>query len=271
MHIPASMTALSALAVLAGTHTATAAPIEIVNPGFEALSRPLAEGEQTNGLGGTGVPVGTRTTFPFGVDPVDWSDPVEVPGWQSRTVPFGSSGEILAGVLNPTDVGGTPFINGIEGDYALTIQAAIVGQATGALIQPNTEYTLSFLGGISVFDSEYFFGVTLTAIDAINTLPIENEPGVTRLAGGGFPDSGTQEADGVMRRYTLTYTTPEVLPAAIVGDRLGINLFGSDGLPRVVYDDFTLDARVIPAPSFAGVLVPVLVFASRRRARGVYS
>lgn len=236
--------------VLAGSDV-RAEDVPIVNPGFETVSRVLVGGEQTNGIGGTGTLVGTRSPIPFGSGVVDWSDPVTVPGWRTYTVPFGSASIVHAGVLRPTAIGNTPFITGIEGSNSLAIQAALVGQATATTLKPNTLYTLSFLGGISQFDSDYFMAVSLTAIDDSAALPIEGQVGVTRLAlGTFFPPSN--EPDGVMRRYQLTYTTPEVLPGSLVGARVGIHIFGSDGLPRVIYDDFSLTAMSLAPESCDG-------------------
>ena len=229
-----------ALALAAVASSAVADPVPLVNPGFEAVSRALAPGEQTNGIGGAGVQVGTMFPFPFGPGSVDWSDPVTVPGWQTPTLPFGDPRQILAGVLRPTDFGGDPFISGIGGDHVLAIQAAQAGQETSAVLQPDTEYTLGFLGGISQFDSDYFFAVSLIAIDDTATLPIEGRAGVTRLEiGRFFPPIGPE---GIMRRYEFSYTTPAILPPALVGTHVGINVYGSDGIPRVLYDDFTLTA-----------------------------
>jgi hypothetical protein len=229
--------------------SAQAESVLIVNPGFETVSRPLAGGEQTNGIGGAGTLVGTREPFPFGVGTVDWSAPVTVPGWRTFVVPFGSPDILYAGVLRPTELGGTPFVTGIEGGNVLAIQVAQAGQETAEVLQPNTTYTLSFLGGISQFDSNYFFAVTLTAIDDTATLPIENQPGVTRLALGSFFPP-VQQPDGVMRRYEFSYTSPNPLPASLVGARVGINVYGSDGIPRVIYDDFTLTAVDAAIPTF---------------------
>jgi len=129
---------LMVFVVVLAVSNAKAQDIPIVNPGFESVSRALVGGEQTNGVGGSDTLVGTRYPYPFGVGLVDWSDPLTVPGWYSQTVAFGSPGEIFVGVLRPTTVGGTPFITGIEGDNVLSIQVAIVGQATNAMLQPNT-------------------------------------------------------------------------------------------------------------------------------------
>jgi hypothetical protein len=226
--------------------SAWAGSVLIVNPGFETVSRPLAGGEQTNGIGGAGTLVGTRRPLPYGGGTVDWSAPVTVPGWRTQVVPFGSASVVHAGVLRPAALGGTPFVTGFEGHNVLAVQASLAGQKTGAILQASTTYTLGFLAGISQFDSSYFFAVSLTAIDGAATLPVEGQPGVTRLAlGTFFPASSVP--DGVMCRYEFSYTTPEVLPAHLVGKHVGINIFGSDGIPRVIYDDFTLAARSIPA------------------------
>ena len=247
-----------ALAAL-GASSLGAQTVPIVNPGFESVSLPLAGGEQTNGIGGSGTLLGRYEPFPFGSGLVDWSAPVTVPGWQTFTVPFGSPIQLLAGVLRPTDLGGTPFVTGIEGDHVLAVQAALVGQRTVADLQPDTTYTLSFQGAISSFDSDYFFGVSLTAIEDAVTLPLEGQPGVTRLALGTFaPPSSTP--DGIMRPYEFSYTTPAVLPPELVGTKVGIHVFGSDGIPRVLYDDFRLTAVPVAAvPALPGTGLAWLV------------
>lgn len=81
----------------------------LVNPGFESVSGELNGGEQTNGIGGSGTLVGTRSPFPFGNETVDWSDPVIATGWRTRTVPFGSADGVLAGALHPTNIDGMPI------------------------------------------------------------------------------------------------------------------------------------------------------------------
>ncbi len=266
MPTPRNAPILAATALLAASTDAQQIPI--VNPGFESISRPLASGEQTNGIAGEGTPVGTRSPYPFGTGVVNWDNPVTVPGWRTRTVPFGDPGEILAGVLRPGTIDGDPFITGIEGVNALSIQAALVGQKTDSLLMPNTTYTLSFLAGISRFDSEYFPSVTLTAIDQTATLPIDGQPGVTRLALSNL-STPTSDPDGLMHRYELEYTTPEQIPASLADAHLGISVFGSDGLPRVIYDDFRLSASAVPAPGPPACLLlgGALAATRRRRAR----
>ncbi len=226
-------------------------PLPVVNPSFEDISRTLDAGEQTNGAGGKGVLVATRR--PFGNPVPSWDNPVEVAGWRTRLVPQGSTDEILGGVLNPPLIGGQPFITGQDGENVLAIQASQVGQTINAKIQPNTRYRLDFLGGIGLTDSEYCLSPTLIAVDNLTTLPLENFPGVIRLGNqqGGCIDVPVNTF-GTMQPYSLEYTTPPVLPPELVGKYIGIHMYGSDGLPRVLYDDFHLDATpVLQPPEYA--------------------
>ncbi|MFN0136501.1 MAG: hypothetical protein ACKVS9_10355 [Phycisphaerae bacterium] len=240
--------------------------LSIINPSFETLSRPLAVGEQTNGSGGAGVPLATR--FPFAGGEVSWANPVEVPGWRTRVRPFGDPVTIRAGVLNPPLLAGQPFITGQGGQHVFAIQNLQLGQTLNVLLQPNTRYTLTFLGGVGRFDSEYFLSPSLIAVDSLSTLPLENEPGVQRLAiarGLNVP----VESHGTMLPYGLEYTSPAVLPAHLVGRFVGIHLYGSDGLPRVLYDDFRLDATPVPEPAGAAALgAAALVMGRNRRQSG---
>ncbi len=258
-HNPIWLTLVSAVACVA--QQAPAADINVVNHSFEEVSRALAIGEQTNGAGGAGVSVGTR--FPFGNDAVDWSNPVEVPGWRTRLPPNGSPNIVYAGVLNPPDLGPGPFITGQDGENVIAIQVAQVGQTLDHVLQPNTRYTLDFRAGIGLFDSDYFFAVSLIAVDDLSTLPLENEPGVARLTltQNLIPSPDTF---GTMLPYTLEYTTSEVLPPNLIGRYVGIHMYGSDGIPRVVYDDFRLDATPIPEPVAIGLLMFSIVIVRRR-------
>ncbi|MDX2130495.1 MAG: hypothetical protein SFY69_00395 [Planctomycetota bacterium] len=250
--------------VLALATTAGADVIPIVNPSFEVLSRPLAVGEQTNGAGGVGVPVGTRYPFGGGPSGVSWTDPVEVPGWRTRLRAFGDPATNYAGVLHPPSVGGQPFITGQDGTNVVAVQIAQMGQTLDALVMPNTRYRLDFLGGIGRIDSDYILSVSLIAVPDLATLPLENEPGVSRLAitQGLAPP---RESFGTMLAYTLEFTTPATLPAQWQGKHLGVHMFGSDGIPRVVYDNFRLEATPVPTPWTVLVLAGVLSCPRGRR------
>ncbi|MCB9852358.1 MAG: PEP-CTERM sorting domain-containing protein [Phycisphaerales bacterium] len=260
----ASFAIRSCAVVMALASIVRAAALPIANPRFEELSRALAVGEQTNGAGGVGVPVATR--FPFNFTEPDWTNPVEVPGWRTRLLPPGSTAIVRAGVLNPPLIGGEAFISGQDGGNVFAIQNAQVGQTLEAQLQPNTRYRLSFLGGIGRFDSDYFLAVSLIAVDGLNTLPLENEPGVTRLAitQGLIPPMDTF---GTLLPYSLEYTTPPVLPSGLANKYVGIHIWGSDGIPRIVYDDFHLDATVVPEPTMLGLLMVVGAGALHRRRR----
>jgi hypothetical protein len=251
--------------LLASAPAAWATPIEIVNPSFELTSRPLAVGEQTNGVGGAGVPVATRMPF-VGDGAPSWANPVEVPGWRTVVRPAPNTSINRAGVLNPPMISGQPFIQGQDGQNVFAIQNRQVGQVLSVTVQPSTRYRLDFLGGIGRFDSDYFFGVSLIAVDTPDTLPLENEPGVRRLAITQALNHPSN-AEGQMLPYFLEFTTPSVLAPEIAGRYLGIHMYGSDGLPRVLYDNFRLEATVVPGPGGFVVVGGALAIGARRRRR----
>lgn len=231
-----------------GASIARGEELPIVNPSFEDVSRPLEIGEQTNGAAGAGVPVATR--FPWAGGGVRWENPVEVSGWRTRYRPPPDSATLLAGVLNPPPLSDEPFLTGQDGEYVWSIQAAQVGQTLNVQLQPDTHYHLDFLGGIGRFGTDYFLAVSLIAVSDLQTLPIEGQPGVSRLV----ITQGMQvppDSHGLMLPYSLDYTTPEVLPPSLEGKYVGIHMYGSDGIPRVNYDDFRLTAARIPEPATA--------------------
>jgi hypothetical protein len=200
-------------------------------------------GEQSNGAGGDSTPVATR--FPFGGGGVSWSDPVIVPGWRTRLRPPGDTAIVYAGVLNPPELGGAPFVSGQDGQYVAAVQVSQMGQTLNVLLRPNTHYRLSFLGGIGRFGSEYVLSASLIAVQDLQTLPLAGEPGVSMLAisHGAVPPP---ESFGTMLPYALEYTTGQTLPPTLAGRYIGIHMYGSDGIPRVLYDDFRLEATSTP-------------------------
>lgn len=222
---------------------ARAESIEVINPSFEETSRPLAIGEQTNGAGGNDTPVATR--FPFGGGGVDWSNPVIVPGWHTRLRPPGDLAINYAGVLHPPLLSGLPFVEGQDGQNVVAVQISRMGQVMNSPLRPNTRYRLRFLGGIGRFGSDYILSASLIAVPNLQTLPIEGEPGVTRLviSQGAVPPPASF---GTMLPYSIEYISPRTLPPGLAGSYIGIHMFGSDGIPRVLYDDFRLDATPTP-------------------------
>lgn len=219
--------------------------LPIANPSFEQLSRPLAVGEQTNGMGGAGVQVATRFPFINNVN-VSWSNPVEAPGWRTFVQPPPSTAIIRVGVLNPPDrQPGVPFMTGQDGSYLLAIQNAFLSQTLPVQLEPDTRYVMRFLGGIGWLDSDYFLPVALLATADTQTIARLNNPGVITLTIDN-DNRPTPEQFGTMNPYVLRYTSPRTLPPGLVGKYLAINLLGSDGFPRVCYDNISLEAR--PGP-----------------------
>jgi hypothetical protein len=236
--------------------------IPIVNPSFELVSRPLEVGQQTNGAGGTGVPLATR--YPFGGGSFSWDNPVEVPGWRTLTTQPGSPSIVYAGILNPPLLGGQPFIANHDGQHIAALQVARMGQTLTTQIAPDTHYTLRFKGGIGLFGSDYFLSASLIVVPDLLTLPHEGQAGVERLvlSQGATPPP---QSFGTMLEYSIEYTSPAILPPNLAGKFLGIHMWGSDGIPRVLYDDFRLEATPVPSPA---ALIPLLtLLASTRRTR----
>jgi hypothetical protein len=139
-----------------------------------------------------------------------------------------------------------------------------MAQSIDVLLAPNTRYRLDFLGGIGLFGTEYIVNVSLVATPSLDLLPLDGEPGVTRLAitQGLVPPP---QSFGTMLPYSLEYTSPVTLPPHLEGTYIGISIFGSDGLPRVLYDDFRLDAT--PAPEPAGLAPASIAIALLLRLR----
>lgn len=243
---------------------ASADLIPIINPGFEQVSRPLETGIQTNGAGGSLISVGTRG---YMSSTVDLSNPVHVAGWRTRLPPdHNPTAAIYAGVLNPPVSGATHFLTGQSGTYVGSVQVAAMQQTLNATVQPNTHYRLSFLAGYGSWTSVTGIYMSLLASPDMETLAFRGTPGTTLLspALGLFPGSDNA---GLMLPYSIEYTSPEVLPPELVGKYLAISMVGSDGIPRMCYDDFTLEATRLPAPGMLGGLGVVGGIAGARRRR----
>jgi len=252
-----------ALAAAVPTCTAAAELLPIVNPGFEDLNVTLRPGEQTNGAGGGITPVNTRWSFPF---PSNGNSPqtgVLVPGW--RTI-IGGGGS-LAGVLRPDVMfNDTPWMTGYSGNHIAAAQAAQMQQTINVQIQPRTTYTLSFLAGIGITDSEYAPFIGLFASPDLQTLAFSGTPGVTTLAR--MPLTNIPRAQfGLMQPYGFSYTSPDVLPPELAGHYIAISFLGSDGIPRMCYDDFRLEATAVPGAASGLMCIPLLTIAATHRSR----
>lgn len=243
--------------------------LPIINPGFEELNVTLRPGEQTSGAGGSSAgqpitPVNTRWQFPFTPGDNQPQSGVLVPGWRTQN-PTGGS---LAGVLNPTgSFGDRPWMTGYSGNYVAAAQAtAFVAQTLDVRIQPATQYTLSFKVGIGITDSEYAPFIQLVGAPDLTTFPRPDLPTVAVLARAPLAEI-PREQFGVMMPRSFSYTSPAVLPADLAGKYLAITFVGSDGIPRMIYDDFQLEAVTLPGPA-AGLVGGVLAL-TRRPRRGL--
>lgn len=274
---PAGCTHRSVLAI-ALICAAAAAPVHaallpIINPGFEDLNITLRPGEQTNGAGGAAAglpatPVTTRWQYPFSQGDNQPQSGVLVPGWRTQNPGFGS----LAGVLNPAvTFANRSWMTGYGGSHVAAAQAAFMSQTLDARIQPATRYTLRFNAGIGITDSEYSPLIQLLVAPDLTTFARPDLPGVVSLARADLMQI-PREQFGTMLPRSITYTSPEVLPADLAGKYLAISFLGSDGIPRVVYDDFELEAVVVPTPPVASIVAGFgLVAASRSHRRSASS
>lgn len=262
----ATTTLAAALIALSSTH-ARCELLPIVNPGFEELNVTLRPGEQTNGAGGTTgggpiTPVTTRWQFPFNPGDNQPQSGVLVPGWRTQNPGIGS----LAAVLNPgVTFGDRPWMTGYSGNYVGAAQAAFMSQTLDARIQPSTRYTLSFKAGIGITDSEYAPLIQLVVSPDLTTFARPDSPGVALLARGDLL-SIPREQFGVMMPRSFSYTSPAVLPTELAGKYLAITFLGSDGIPRMVYDDFQLEAVAVPVPT-TGALFGIAAIAGVCRPR----
>lgn len=214
--------------------------VPIVNPGFELVSRPLADGEMSNGCGGSmDVPLGTRFGF---FSPPQFTNLVAVPGWRTNLPPPNNpTATIYAGALNPATLPQGEYITGLEGQHVGYAMVTPMQQTLDAVVEAGTLYTLRFKAGIGLTDTSNGIYVALCAMPDRQTLAFRNQPGVITLAatlGVGAP----QNSAGTMQEVVITYQSPEVLPVELVGKYLAISLNGSDGIPRMCFDDFRLTA-----------------------------
>ncbi len=239
------MPALPAAIMLGSLVAAAPYLVPIVNPDFEQVSRPLNVGEITNGAGGVGVFVGTRANFFAGPD---YTSPVEVPGWRTFT-PTNPSTIVRAGAMNPPVFTQGPYITGYSGVNIATLQVTPMQQTLPFLVQPSTRYTLTFRAGIGRFDSDYAAFAALIAVPDTTALYFRGNPATVTLVGTQselFDAPG--DTTGVMRPITIEYTSPPILPANIDGKYLCISIIGSDGFPRMNFDDFHLLATPVACP-----------------------
>lgn len=261
-----SRTGAAALAVMTAASEGRAGLLPIVNPSFEMTSRALEPGECSNGAGGAGVDVGTWRPLLNGG--LQFTNPVQVPGWRTNLpTPVNPTAQIRAGVLRNTDRvtadGPRPYLTGVAGEHVAACQSAFMQQTLDAQLEAGTRYRLSFLSGFGVLDNRDGVYVALLAAPDRATLAFTGRPDIiTLVQTQGIipaPDQG-----GLMQRYTIEYTSPATLPPGLGGRYLAICFIGSDGIPRMCFDDFSLDAQAVPDPGASALLA---LAAAVRRAR----
>ena len=233
--------------------------LPIVNPGFELTSRPLMEGEVSNGAGGVGVPVGTRPSM---FSPPQFDNLVEIPGWRTYLPPpENPDAMIWAGVLrSPSGY----ITGGLGGANVAQSHHMPMQQTLDVRVKPDTRYTLTFRAGIGVGDTSEGIYVSLLAAPDLMTPAFPNFPGVTTL-GITQGQYAPHDSSGELRPYVLEVTTPAALPDGLGSKYLAISFVGSDGIPRMNFDDFHLQAARLPGPSSLVVLVAGAAGARRRR------
>ncbi|MEZ6234058.1 MAG: hypothetical protein R3B68_07705 [Phycisphaerales bacterium] len=248
--------------VAAAGAAASAEVLPIINPGFEAVSRPLAVGEITNGAGGAGVPVGTRPNFFAGPQ---FADRVEVEGWRSNLPPPNNPGAtIRVGALRPHEVQpGVAYLSGYSGEHVAWGQNAPMQQTLPVLIQPSTTYRLTFLAGFGRFESQEGVYVGLYGAPDLQTLVFNTSSGSLLAQTQGIIPPLASE--GQMLPYWLEVTTPAVLPGNLANRYIAIAFVGSDGIPSMAFDDFRLEATPVPGPAGFVALAGAALRGGRRR------
>lgn len=256
---------VTALLAALGAGSAMAAPIAVINPGFEDISGELVQNEFTFGA----------------LNGWDLYDPAGVAG-------LGTGGDYFIGTLTPQPDPGSPgnFINftngalegnrvGIAFDFAGNDVANGGGeygfeQTLAATLAANTRYELSVgIGNIASGNSL-----------AAGFFNLDGFPGyrVDLLAGGEVIASDDNSLagsipEGEFRISTVTFTSGA--SHARLGEALGIRLVNLNVLDpafptadlEVDFDDVQLSAVVVPLPAMAPVMMLLAagVLAVRRR------
>ncbi|HLP85064.1 MAG TPA: hypothetical protein VK157_12000 [Phycisphaerales bacterium] len=254
-----------AAAALVASACVHAQVLPLINPGFEDISVTLAPGEMINGMGSTTQPTTTRWPSPFQQIAGTPQTGVTVAGWRSfvPTPPAQS----LVGVLNPSaTINNQLWLTGQSGNHVAVAQAAFASQTLNVLLQPSTTYTVSFLAGIGRTDLSYSPRVALIAAADTTSLARVGDGVTTTLTFNPWTTI-TQEQFGVMLPFTFSYTTAAVLPADQANRYVGLYFVGSDGFPRVCFDDFRIEATPVPSagPVALAVLAGCFVFAKSRK------
>ncbi|MGE0387742.1 MAG: VPLPA-CTERM sorting domain-containing protein [Gammaproteobacteria bacterium] len=254
--------ALSAAFLSLLSCTATAAPVAIINAGFE------------DPYNGGDVPVGN---FPVGPAPNGWTihDPDGIVGPQ-----------VFVGVLNPGTsadypAGAEVFFPGgaAEGDNAALLfadgrdarPAYGIEQTLDAALAPNTRYSLrvavgNIASGTGLGASA---GFGYANLDGFPGYQVQLRAGDTLLA---MDDSSLLPGEGLFAESEVSFTTGAL--HAALGQALTIRLISLNGAGgpiargiEVDFDDVRLDATAVPLPAGIGLLAAGLGMLGLRRRR----
>ncbi len=233
------------LALSGASTLANAAPVTLLNPNFDAVTQTYKGGYPgTVTLASIAVTAAgyNASTFGDGVSlngtgfTSNWSDTTAETGFLNASTYFGTPvGWLGVGATNAVGYQalGANYMalkpSASVVDFAgYTVDSSVVSQLTGATIQANTKYTLTYLLGsrnaAPPSAPGYLQGtsVKLTADTTSNTAP----------------------ANGNWALQTFVYDTSKTANVGLVGQALTVGFTGGAGT-SIVFDNVTLDATPI--------------------------
>ncbi len=237
------------LALISAAASVHATPVPLLNPNFDAITKTyvptypgtvtfvsivvtapgyiagtFGDGFALNGLGFTSAWSDASTETGYLNASTYFGTPA---GWQG----MGAANAVGYEALGANYMALKPGVSAV--DFAgYTVGGSVVSQLTGATIQANTKYTLTYLLGTRNVAPPaapgYLQGTTvkLTADAASNVAP----------------------ANGNWAAQTLVFDTSNLANAGLVGQALTVGFTGGAGT-SIVFDNVTLDATPLPAPA----------------------
>jgi len=240
---------LCTLALIGAVVSANATPVPLLNPNFDALTKtyvPTYPGTVTfvsitvTAAGYNAANFGDGVSLNGTGFTSTWSDASTVTASVAASTYFGTPAGWL-GVGTANTVGyealGANYMALKPGasvvDFAgYTVGSSVVSQLTGATIQANTSYTLTYLLGTRNSTPPaapgYLLGtsVKLTPDAASNVAPV----------------------NGTWAAQTLVFDTSHPANVGLVGQALTVGFTGGAGT-SIVFDNVTLDATPLPDPA----------------------
>jgi hypothetical protein len=256
---------LCTLALIGAAASANATPVPLLNPNFDAITQTYANGYPGNvtfvsiavgSWGWNDGSFGDGLSLNGGNFTSTWSDASTVSGYVAASTYFGTPAGWL-GVGATSTVGyealGSDYITLKPGASAIdfagyTVDSSVVSQLTGATIQANTRYTLTYLlgtrNGTPPAAPGYLQGTSLqlTADVANNSAP----------------------ANGNWAPETFVFDTSNPANIGLVGQALTVGFTGGAGT-SILFDNVTLDATLIPEPTTISLIALAGLAMLRRR------